>query len=104
MIWDEQMMMTKLTVWVPKDLHRAVKGVAASRGDTMTRIVLDAFRRYLAQDNDWGQWSTLLQQAERLRQAQRARRGEWQGPDIADLIAESRAQRTEEIRHAFGSR
>jgi hypothetical protein len=94
----------KLTFIVPDDLHRAVKAAAARRGDTVTRVVIDAFQRYLAEDDDWVKWERVLEKARRHREAQRSRRGEWQGPDIATLIEEDREQRAEQIEYALGGR
>jgi len=91
----------KVTVLVPDELHRAVKAEVARRGDTLTRIVIDAFRRYLAEGDEWARWDAALEQARRVREAQRARRGEWQGPDIASMVRESREYRTAQIRQAL---
>jgi hypothetical protein len=96
--------MKKLTLLVPDDLHRAVKAAVASRGDTMTRIVIDAFQSYLAEPDAWAKWDIVLEKARRHREAQRARRGEWQGPDIATLIEEDREQRAEQIEYALSGR
>lgn len=43
-----------------------------------------------------------LGQAQQVREAQRARRGEWEGPDIAGTVRESRERRTTQIRQALG--
>jgi len=93
----------KLTVVVPDNLHRAIKVAAASHGDTITNIVVDAFHRYLAENNLWSKWDIVLEQARQLREAQRARRGTWQGPDIAELVQEGRIERSEQISHALSN-
>jgi len=94
----------KMTVLVPDELHREVKAEAARRGDTLTRIIIDAFQRYLAEGDEWTRWDAALEQARQMREAQRTRRGEWKGPDIASIVREGREQRTEQIRQALGSR
>jgi len=93
----------KVTVLVPDELHREVKAEAAKRGDTLTQIITHAFRRYLAEGDEWARWDAALEQAQQVREAQRTRRGEWKGPDIADMVRESREHRTEQIRQVLGS-
>ncbi|HEY63865.1 MAG TPA: hypothetical protein G4O02_04785 [Caldilineae bacterium] len=91
----------KVTVLVPDELHREVKAEVARRGDTVTRIVIEAFRRYLAEGDEWTRWEVALEQARQVREAQRARRGEWEGLDIASMVRESREHRTAQICQAL---
>jgi len=94
----------KVTVLVPDELHREVKAEISRRGDTLTRVVSDAFRRYLAEGDEWARWDAALEQARRMREAQRARRGAWQGPDIASIVRESRERRTAQVCQAIDRR
>ena len=94
-------MKVKVTVRIPDELHRQVKAEAARRGDTLTRIVTEALHRYLAEGDEWERWSLALEQARRLREAQRARRGEPAGLDAAELVREWRERRAEQIEQAL---
>ncbi len=90
----------KVTFTVPDDLHRAVKAAAARRGDTVTKVIVDACRRYLNEDDGQTRLRRALDRAERYREAQP---GEWHG-DVAQLIEQGREERSRQIEDALGSR